>query len=246
VKHLVKLIVTSGTYRQNSVQSKEARAIDPHNRLLSAQNCVRLDAEVIRDNALAIAGLLSPRIGGESDKPYQPEGYWEFLNFPRRTWEADKGERQYRRGLYTWWQRSFLHPSLATFDAPSREECTADRPRSNTPQQALALLNDPTYVEAARVFAARIVKEGGANDEARLTWAFRRAVSRSPKPEELAILNKLLAKHREEFRTNAAAAEQLPRTGLAPAPETIAKPELAAWTSIARTILNLHETVTRL
>ncbi len=246
VKHLIKLMVTSGSYRQNSVQSKEARAVDPFNRLLSAQNRVRLDAELIRDNALAISGLLSPRIGGESDKPYQPEGYWEFLNFPRRTWEADKGERQYRRGLYTWWQRSFLHPSLATFDAPSREECTADRPRSNTPQQALALLNDPTYVEAARVFAARIVKEGGATDEARLAWAFRRAVSRVPKPAELAILNRLLAKHREEFRANATAAEQLPKTGLAPAPESINKPELAAWTSIARTILNLHETVTRL
>ncbi len=246
VKHLVKLIVTSGTYRQNSVQTKEARAADPFNRLLSAQNRVRLDAEFIRDNALSISGLLSPRIGGESDKPYQPDGYWEFLNFPRRSWEPDKDERQYRRGLYTWWQRSFLHPSLMTFDAPSREECTADRPRSNTPQQALALLNDPTYVEAARVFAARIVKEGGATDEARLTWSFRRAVSRSPKAEELAILNKLLAKHRDDFRANAATSEQLPRTGLASTPESIDKVELAAWTSIARAILNLHETVTRL
>lgn len=246
VKQLVKLMVTSGTYRQNSVQSHDSRAVDPFNRLLSAQNRVRLDAEVIRDNALAISGLLSTRIGGESDHPYQPEGYWEFLNFPRRSWEPDKGERQYRRGMYTWWQRSFLHPSLLTFDAPSREECTADRPRSNTPQQALALLNDPTYVEAARVFAGRIIKEGGATDDARLSWAFRRAVSRVPKPEELAILRKLLAKHREEFRANTAAAEQLPKAGLAPVPDAIDKSELAAWTSIARTMLNLHETVTRL
>ncbi|MBS0205742.1 MAG: PSD1 domain-containing protein [Planctomycetes bacterium] len=246
VKHLVKLMVTSGTYRQNSVQSKEAHALDPFNRLLSAQNRFRLDAEVIRDNALAISGLLSSRIGGESDRPYQPEGYWEFLNFPRRSWEPDTGERQYRRGLYTWWQRSFLHPSLLAFDAPSREECTADRPRSNTPQQALTLLNDPTYVEAARVFAGRIIKEGGATDDARLTWAFRRAVSRSPQATELAILQKLLSKHREEFRANAAAAEQLPKTGLAPVPEAVDKSELAAWTSIARTMLNLHETVTRL
>lgn len=246
VKHMVRLIVTSGTYRQNSTQSRDARAIDPFNRLLSAQNRVRLDAELIRDNALSISGLLSRRIGGESDKPYQPDGYWEFLNFPRRNWDFDKDERQYRRGLYTWWQRSFLHPSLLAFDAPSREECTADRPRSNTPQQALTLLNDPTYVEAARVFATRINSEGGATDEAKLTWAFRRAVSRAPKAEELAILQRLLAKHREDFRANLAAAEQLPKTGLATIPATIDKVELAAWTSVARTILNLHETVTRL
>jgi hypothetical protein len=246
VKQLVKLMVTSGAYRQNSVQTKAARIQDPFNRLLSAQNRLRLDAEFIRDNSLAISGLLSLRLGGESDKPYQPDGYWEFLNFPRRSWEADKGEQQYRRGLYTWWQRSFLHPSLMTFDAPSREECTADRPRSNTPQQALALLNDPTYVEAARVFATIILKDGGSTDDARLTWSFRRAVSRSPSAEELAILQKLLAKHREEFRANLAAAEQLPRTGLAPLPAMIDKTELAAWTSVARALLNLHETVTRL
>jgi len=246
VKHLVRLMVTSGAYRQSSVQTKEARAVDPFNRLLSAQNRSRLDAEFIRDNALAISGLLSHRVGGESDKPYQPEGYWEFLNFPRRTWEHDKGEQQYRRGMYTFWQRSFLHPSLAAFDAPSREECTADRPRSNTPQQALTLLNDPSYVEAARVFATHILQEGGPTDEARLTWAFRRAVSRAPKPQELAILQKLLAKHREEFRANPASADQLDRTGEAPLPDNLNKPDLAAWTSIARTILNLHETITRL
>jgi hypothetical protein len=246
VKHLIRLMVTSGAYRQNSVQSRGARTLDPFNRLLSAQNRVRLDAELIRDNALTISGLLSPRIGGESDKPYQPEGYWEFLNFPRRNWEADRGERQYRRGLYTWWQRSFLHPSLMAFDAPSREECTADRPRSNTPQQALTLLNDPTYVEAARVFAARILKEGGETDESRLAWAFRRAVSRAPHADELAILQKLLAKHRDEFKANAPSAELLPKTGQAPVPDEIVKSELAAWTSIARAILNLHETMTRL
>lgn len=246
VKRLVKQIVMSGTYRQGSVQSAQARAVDPFNRLLSAQNRFRLDAEVVRDNALSISGLLSSRIGGESDKPYQPDGYWEFLNFPRRNWDADGGERQYRRGIYTWWQRSFLHPSLLAFDAPSREECTADRPRSNTPQQALTLLNDPTYVEAARVFAAAIVTNGGATDEERLTWAFRRATSRTPKAEELAVLRKLLAKHREEFAANATAADQLPKTGIAPVPDKIAKSELAAWTSVARTILNLHETITRL
>ncbi len=246
MRHLIRLMVTSGTYRQNSLLTKDARAADPFNRMLSAQNRMRLEAEFIRDNALSISGLLSPRVGGESDKPYQPDGYWEFLNFPRRTWEHDKGEQQYRRGMYTFWQRSFLHPSLLAFDAPSREECTADRPRSNTPQQALTLLNDPSYVEAARVFATHIMKEGGDTDESRLTWAFRRAVSRAPKTEELAILQKLLAKHREEFRANPAHADQLDRTGEAPLPDGLNKPDLAAWTSIARTILNLHETITRL
>ncbi len=246
VRHLIRLMVTSGTYRQSSLLTKEARAADPFNRMLSAQNRMRLEAEFIRDNALSISGLLSPRVGGESDKPYQPDGYWEFLNFPRRTWEHDKGEQQYRRGMYTFWQRSFLHPSLLAFDAPSREECTADRPRSNTPQQALTLLNDPSYVEAARVFATHIMKDGGDTDESRLTWAFRRAVSRTPKPEELAILQKLLAKHRDEFRANPANAEQLPRTGETPLPDGLCKPDLVAWTSIARTILNLHETITRL
>ena len=246
MRHLIRLMVTSGTYRQSSLLTKEARAADPFNRMLSAQNRMRLDAEFIRDNALSISGLLSPRVGGESDKPYQPDGYWEFLNFPRRTWQHDKGEQQYRRGMYTFWQRSFLHPSLLAFDAPSREECTADRPRSNTPQQALTLLNDPSYVEAARVFATHIMKEGGDTDESRLTWAFRRAVSRAPKPEELAILQKLLAKHRDEFRANPANADQLPRTGETPLPDGLNKPDLAAWTSIARTILNLHETITRL
>jgi mono/diheme cytochrome c family protein len=246
VKQLVRLIVTSGSYRQTSTQSKPSRAADPYNRLLSAQGRFRLDAEFIRDNALAISGLLSHRIGGESDRPYQPDGYWDYLNFPRRTWEHDKGERQYRRGLYTFWQRSFLHPSLLAFDAPSREECVADRPRSNTPQQALTLLNDPSYVEAARVFASKILKEGGTTDDDRLRWAFRQAVSRSPKLEELSILAKLLAKHRSEFRANAAAAEQLPKIGETPAPDGVDKVELAAWTSIARTIFNLHETITRL
>jgi mono/diheme cytochrome c family protein len=246
VKQLIRQIVLSGTYRQSSVLSKQSRAADPFNRLLSAQGRFRLDAEFIRDNALAISGLLSPRIGGESDRPYQPDGYWDYLNFPRRTWEHDKGERQYRRGMYTWWQRSFLHPSLLAFDAPSREECVADRPRSNTPQQALTLLNDPSYIEASRVFAARIIKDGGSSDDDRLRWAFRQAVSRPPKPEELSILAKLLAKHRDEFRANTVAAEQLPKTGEAPPPDAIDKVDLAAWTSVARTILNLHETITRL
>lgn len=247
VQHLVRLMVNSHTYRQSSVQTKASRAVDPFNRLLSAQNRFRLDAEFLRDNTLSIAGMLSPRIGGESDYPYQPDGYWEYLNFPRRTWPTDKGERLYRRGMYTHWQRSFLHPPMMIFDAPSREECVADRPRSNTPQQALALLNEPASVEAARVFAAKIVKDGGTNDDAKLTWAYRRAVSRAPTAAEKTILLGLLAKHRSAYAADRAAADALLKSaGESPMPTDIDLAEVAAWTSLARTLLNLHETITRL
>src|SRR6185295_13559653 len=138
---------------QSSNASQHLRQADPENKWLARQGRFRLDAEMIRDAALSSAGVLSPRIGGPSAKPYQPRGYWSHLNFPVREYESDHGESQYRRGLYTYWCRTFLHPSLLAFDAPTREECTVNRPRSNTPLQALVLLNDPTYVEAARVFA---------------------------------------------------------------------------------------------
>src|SRR4029077_15214978 len=140
------------------------------NTWLARQGRFRLDAETVRDNALAISGLLSPRMGGPPVKPYQPAGYWSYLNFPMREWQNDHGENQYRRGLYTFWQRTFLHPSLLAFDACPREECVAERTRSNVPQQALVLLNDPTYVEAARVFATRIIRQGGSNVADRLSW----------------------------------------------------------------------------
>lgn len=247
VQHMIKLMVLSHTYQQSSVQTPEARAVDPFNRLLSAQNRFRLDAEFLRDNTLSIAGMLSPRIGGESDYPYQPDGYWDYLNFPRRTWPTDKGERLYRRGMYTHWQRSFLHPPMLIFDAPSREECVADRPRSNTPQQALALLNEPASVEAARVFATRIIKDGGADDAAKLTWAYRRAVSRAPTEAERTILLNLLQKHRAAYQSDRTAAETLLKSaGESPLPADADLPEVAAWMSIARTLLNLHETITRL
>ena len=163
-----------------------------------------------------IAGLLVPKIGGPSVKPYQPEGYWENLNFPTRTWVADTGESQYRRGLYTWWQRSFLHPSLVAFDAPSREECAADRNRSNIPQQALVLLNDPTYVEAARVFAARILKEGGSDTPARLTWAWHQALQRAPREDEVQVATALLEKHKAQYAQDAPAAGAILKVGFAP------------------------------
>jgi hypothetical protein len=245
VKHLVRLIVNSDTYKQASNPSRELQTRDPYNRELASQSRWRLEAELVRDNALSISGLLATRIGGPSVKPYQPDGYWENLNFPPRTYEASKGEDQYRRGLYTWWQRSFLHPSMVAFDAPSREECVAERNRSNIPQQALVLLNDPTYVEAARVFAGRILKEGGTEAETRLRWAWREALSRSPTSEELRSLEALLEKHLKEYRANETEAQQILSVGFLPSPTGLEPAEVAAWTSVARAILNLYETVTR-
>ncbi|MHA3771541.1 PSD1 and planctomycete cytochrome C domain-containing protein [Verrucomicrobiota bacterium sgz303538] len=245
VKHVVRLIVSSHTYRQVSTASKELQTRDPYNRELARQSRWRLDAELVRDNALSVVGLLVPKIGGPSVKPYQPAGYWENLNFPTREYDADKDENQYRRGLYTHWQRSFLHPSLLAFDAPSREECAADRVRSNIPQQALVLLNDPTYVEAARVLAARTLRECSGDAPVRLGWAFRQTLQREPRPDEVATLTQLLEKHLREFRADATQAEGILKVGLAPLPENTDKAELAAWTSVARVILNLHETITR-
>lgn len=245
VKHMVRLMVTSRAYRQTSYASPELNEVDPFNRLLARQSRFRLDAEFVRDNALAVSGLLVEKVGGESVKPYQPGGYWEFLNFPTRTYLHDKGENEYRRGLYTHWQRSFPHPSLTNFDAPSREECTASRVISNTPQQALTLLNDPTYVEAARVFAERIVASGGQDLEGRLQYAWRTALGRPPRADEVRVLADLYEKHRQEYQADAKAAEAIVSAGEAPRAKDVNVVDLAAWTSVSRTILNLHETITR-
>ncbi len=245
VKHVLKLMLMSQAYQQSSVSMADTLTKDPTNDLFSRQNRFRLDAELIRDNALAVSGLLVPKVGGPSVKPYQPAGYWQYLNFPKREWENDQGESQYRRGLYTYWQRTFLHPSLAAFDAPSREECTVERARSNTPQQALVLLNDPTYVEAARVLAAKVLTDGGPTTPERLEFAFRRVLVRSPRPEEAKTLAALVEKHRAEFAADKPAAEKLLAVGDLKSPAHPDPAELAAWTSACRVLLNLHETITR-
>jgi hypothetical protein len=245
VKHVVKLMVMSNTYRQSSLVSTELRELDPYNIWLARQGRFRLDAEMIRDGAMATSGLLVRRVGGPSVRPYQPPGYWAYLNFPTREWENGNGDELYRRGLYTHWQRQYLHPSLLAFDAPCREECTADRPRSNTPLQSLVLLNDPTYVEAARAFAELILRRGGRSTTERLAWAFGRALSRPIKPAEAAVLDQLLDTHLADYRQDAAAASELLSVGARPMPADLDKTELAAWTSVARAILNLHEAITR-
>ena len=245
VKHMIRLMVMSETYRQKSEGSRENLAKDPENRGLARQGRWRLEAELVRDNALSLAGLLSPSVGGPSANPYQPAGYWENLNFPQRTYQASLGDKQYRRGLYTWWQRSFVHPSLLAFDAPTREECAAERNRSNIPQQALVLLNDPSYVEAARSLAVRILQECEGDTSARLVWAWRLAVARSPRAEELVTVRRLFDKHLAEFQRDPEAAARYLKVGATPAPAALDPAELAAWTDVARTLLNLHETITR-
>ncbi|MEY4004009.1 MAG: hypothetical protein RLZZ221_105 [Verrucomicrobiota bacterium] len=245
VRHILRTIVLSATYRQTSDATPEQLARDPYNREHARQSRFRVEAELVRDTALTVSGLLVPAIGGPSVKPYQPDHYWENLNFPPRAYDTDSGAAQHRRGLYVWWQRTFLHPSLLAFDAPSREECAADRNRSNLPQQALVLLNDPTYVEAARVFAARILAEGGASPSERIRWAWRRALQRDPRAEEIRVAEELLASHGAVYRADPKAAAALISTGQSTVPAGLDPVELAGWTHVARVLLNLHESITR-
>jgi hypothetical protein len=245
VKHLIRTIVTSRTYRESSDSSPDIDAKDPYNRLLARQNRVRVDAENVRDIALSVSGLLVDKFGGPSVRPIEPDGYLAALNFPKREWSASRGDDLYRRGIYTQWQRTFLYPSLATFDAPSREECTVNRTNSNTPLQALVLLNDPVFVEASRGFAQKILKEGGAGVNAQIDWAFERALSREPNAQERTILVNLHKASLSEFQASPAAARALLQTGEAPLANDLPAPALAAMTNVARAILNLHETITR-
>ena len=242
VKELIRQIVHSEAYRRSSNHPPSIK-LDPENRLLLRQATFRLEAEFIRDNALAISGLLVPKIGGRSVKPYQPANYW-FRLYNSGKYVQDKGDELYRRGIYTLWRRSFWHPSLQAFDAPAREECVAERPISNTPQQALVLLNDPTYVEAARIFAERIIG-AHANNLERLDLAFRLALARPPTKKEVGVLQNLLEKERAIYAENEKDALSFLKTGEKPADATMDPTVLAAWTSIARVILNLHETITR-
>jgi hypothetical protein len=246
MKHMIRLIVTSQTYQQSSSLRPELRESDPANRLLASQNPRRLEAEFVRDNALAASGLLNlDDIGGPSVKPYQPAGYYEAILFPNRDYIADTGSHQWRRGLYMHWQRMFLHPMLVNFDAPARDECAAARINSNTPQQALTLLNDPTFVEAARVLAARLLQDTSAkNDQARIAAASHLVFNREPKPKELESLAAFLTTQRQYFAANPNDAAKITHVGLATA-ATLDPVEHAVWTQLARVLLNTQETITR-
>ncbi len=252
VKHMQRLIVTSATYRQSSRMTPEVLAKDPENRLLARQTRLRLPAEFIRDQALMVSGLLNGEIGGKSVSPYQPPGIWEelayredFRNFSAQVYEQSKGKDLYRRTMYTFWKRTAPPPSLITLDAPDRETCTVRRPRTNTPLQALVLMNDPTYVEASRQLAERLLGEAGLSTQERITRAFRLMTARRPRAEEMAVLQRVLDQQLARFRTDGAAALKLLRVGESPRDEKLDAAELAAWAMLVSAILNLDEAVTR-
>ncbi len=245
-KQISRLIVTSTTYRQQAAVRRDLVQRDPYNRWLAQQSPRRLEAEAIRDNALAIAGLLlDDWTGGPSIFPFQPAGYYANLQFPNRRYLDQQDGRQYRRGVYMHWQRTFLHPMLANFDAPSRDECTADRTTSNSPQQALTLLNDPVFVEASRALAARLCRERPQGSFAeRVQLAFLLALSRAPEPQELNSLERLYESQQSYFTANPQAAAEYQETGAYPI-ETEDVVSQAALAQVCRVILNLHETITR-
>jgi mono/diheme cytochrome c family protein len=249
VKKFVKSLVLSATYRQSSKATAEALQKDPENRLLSHGPRFRLPAEMVRDNALAVSGLLNRQLGGPSVKPYQPPGLWEQVafggGFSAQSYEQDHGPALYRRGLYVYWKRSLPHPSLATFDAPSREVCTDRRPRTDTPLQALVLLNDPIYVECARVLGQRVLKEGGADVESRLKYAFKLCTAREPSADELTILKRVYDKQLTKYQKDKEAALKLVGVGESQRPAELDVSELAAWTAVGNVLLNLDEVVTK-
>ena len=249
VKAMQKLIVTSATYRQSSKVTPELEDRDPENRLLARGPRVRLAAEEIRDSALAISGLLNEKIGGPSVYPYQPGGLWEEMalgeGFSGQTYKQGTGSDLYRRSMYTVWKRTVPPPALTTFDAPDREKCTARRLTTNTPLQALVLLNDPTYVEASRALAERMMKEGGKSPADRVNFAFRLATDRLPSEGERAVLVETFKEERADFRRQAADATKLLAVGESKFDSRLNKRELAAWTTVASMILNLDETITK-
>jgi len=253
VKAMQRLIVTSAAYRQDSAATPEMIANDPENRYLARGPRFRLPAEMIRDNALAVSGLLKERVGGPSVSPYQPPGLWEDVSFgdgfTAQSYIPSHGDDLYRRSMYTVWKRTSSPPALVTFDAPDREKCTARRLLTNTPLQALVLLNDTTYVEASRALAARVVREAGqgaANSvDSRIRYAFELVTSRPPEDRELSVLRKLEEHESETYKRHPDLAKKLLAVGESPLPAGTDPAELAAWTTVASALLNLDETITK-
>lgn len=243
MKAIHRLIVNSATYRQASSATPALIEKDPYNRLLARGPRFRIEAEMVRDVALAAGGLLSRKIGGPSVFPPQPDGIWK-APYSDEKWRTSTGEDRYRRSLYTFIRRSSPYPSLMTFDATSREVCTVRRVRTNTPLQALVGLNDEAFFEAARGLAQRVLSESGEDVKARLTYAFRLCTSRAPKPAELERLTNYYRQQLGDFKADAKAAERVIQPQLKPS-ETASAAELAAWTMVANVLLNLDETVTK-
>lgn len=244
-KQVVRTIVTSATYRQSSRITAEQRERDPRNRLLSRSPRFRLSAETVRDQAMALSGLLSRKLNGPSVYPYQPGGLWRASFNGERTWPMSQGEDRYRRGLYTFWRRTVPYPSMQTFDAPSRELCTARRITTNTPLQALVTLNDPVYVEASQALARRIIREGGSTAEERIRFGLQLCLARPAEPQHLAILQQLFQAQYVHYQGQIEAARKLATEPLGPLPDDADVAEVAAWTVVANVLLNLDGVLTR-
>jgi hypothetical protein len=245
-KAMQKRIVMSATYRQSSRVTPALLEADPANRLLARGARFRLPAEMIRDHALSAGGLLVGRLGGESVRPYQPPGLWDdvvYENVPR--FVQDHGEKLYRRSLYTYWKRSVPPPNMQAFDAPSREVCVLTRAKTNTPLAALVLMNDPTFVEASRKLAGRVLRDGGATAESRLTLLHRLVCGRHPTERELGLLRGVLVELQTSFRAEPAAAKRLLEVGETPRDESFDAAELAAYASLANAVLGTDEAITR-
>jgi hypothetical protein len=243
VKEMRRLIVTSATYRQSSSVAPQVLAADPENRLLARAPRFRLPAEMLRDQALLAGGLLVEQIGGPSVRPYQPVGLWEELSNDK--YEQDHGDKLYRRGLYTFWKRTIPFPAMALFDAPNRETCQVREERTNTPLQALTLLNETGFVEASRALAERVMHEAGAAPDDRLARAFRIVTSRKPRAAEQAVLLAGFQRHFEHFQQHPQAAEKLLNVGEQSADQSLDAPELAAYTAVANMLFNLDEAITQ-
>ena len=244
IKALQRAIVMSAAYRQSSRLTPELLKTDPENRLLARGPRLRLSAGVIRDQALAVSGLLVEKLGGPSVRPYQPAGLWKELS-DLEGYTQDSGQDLYRRSLYTFWKRTIPPPVMATFDASARETCVVRETRTNTPLQALTLMNDVTFVEAARVLAQRMMSEGPDDAAERIRLGFRLATARTPGPRELAILRAGLDRHLAEYRKDPVSASNLISLGESPPDGELEASELAAYTAVANLILNLDETVTK-
>jgi hypothetical protein len=247
VKRILRLMVTSSTYRQSSRLTPDLSDRDPQNELLARGPRFRLQVEFIRDQALAASGLLVRKIGGPSVRPYHPPGLYEQVvsGSSADTYVLGQGEDLYRRSLYTYWKRSVPNPAMLVFDAPFRETCTVRRSRTNTSLQALNLMNDPTYVEAARVLAERMIGEGGGGARDRLAYGFRLVLARSPRSPELAVLEAAYERTLNEFEHEPAAAAELIRVGSSLPSTEYEATQVAALATVASTILNLDEAVTK-
>ena len=245
IKSLLRLIVTSATYRQTSRLSPALLTVDPRNRLFTRGPRFRLKAEMVRDQALALSGLLSRKMHGPSVFPPQPPGLWRAAFNGDRTWHTSQGPDRYRRGLYTFWRRTIPYPSMAIFDVPSREICNIRRIRTNTPLQAFVTLNDPAYVEAAQALARRIVRNGGETPEQHAHFALQLCLTRPPESEQIKILIELYESEKAFYETDADAAQQMATEPLGPLPAGMKKEELAAWTVVSNVLLNLDEVLTK-